>query len=67
MKTFISKLVIASILSITLVTVFNISSYVYQKTSPYRTVAVSQAQPGPELLSGSYSNMINTLNANYGR
>jgi hypothetical protein len=67
MKTFISKLLIASILSITLLSVVSISSYVYQKTSPYRTAAVSQAQPGAELLSGSYSSMINILNASSGR
>lgn len=67
MKTFISKLAIATILSITLVTVVSISSYVSQKTFSYRTAAASQAQPGQEILSGSYSNMINTLYATSGR
>lgn len=67
MKTFINRLVIASILSITLVAVISMSSYVSSKTFSYRTAAVTQAQPGPEILSGSYSNMINTLYATSGR
>lgn len=67
MKTFINKLVIAIILSITLVTMISFFSYVSRKTSSFRTAAVTQTQPGPEILSGSYSNMINTLNANFGR
>jgi hypothetical protein len=67
MKTFISKLVIASILSITLVAVVNVFSHIPFKSLPYRTAALSQTQPGPEILNGSYSNMINTLNASSGR
>lgn len=63
MKTFISKLVIAGILSFTLVALINVTSNISRKTLPYRTAAVSQTQPGPEILSGSYSNMINTLYA----
>jgi hypothetical protein len=63
LKTFISKLVIATILSITLISVVSISSYVSRITSPYRTAAVTQAQPSPEMLSGSYGNIINTINS----
>jgi hypothetical protein len=67
MKTFIDRLVIATILSITLVTVISISSYISCKTLPYRTAAVTQTQPGTEILNGSYSNMMNTLYATSGR
>lgn len=67
MKTFINKLVIASILSFTLVAVINIFSHIPFKSLPYRTAALSQTQPGPEILSGSYSNMIHTLYATSGR
>jgi hypothetical protein len=67
MKTFISKLVIAGILSFTLVAVVNVFSHIPFKSLSYRTASVSQSQPGPEILSGSYSSMINTLNANSGR
>jgi len=67
MKTFISKLAIAGILSFTLVAVVNVFSHLPFKSLPYRTAAVSQTQPGPEILSGSYSSMINTLNASSGR
>jgi hypothetical protein len=64
MKTFISKLVIASILSITLVAVTSISSHISQK---YLSANVAQTQPGPEILAGSYSEMMNTLIATSGR
>jgi len=67
MKTFISKLVIAGILSFTLVAVVNVFSRIPFASLSYRSAAVSQTQPGPEILNGSYSNMINTLNANSGR
>jgi len=67
MKTFINRLVIASILSITLIIVISFSSYISSKTLSYRTAAVTQTQPGPEILSGSYSNMLNTLYATSGR
>jgi len=67
MKTFISKLAIAGILSFTLVVVVNVFSHHLFKSLPYRTAAVSQTQPGSEILSGSYSSMINTLNASSGR
>lgn len=67
MKTLISKLVIASILSITLVAVVDIFSHIPLKSLSYRTAAVTQTQPGPEILSGSYSNMMDTLNAASGR
>jgi len=67
MKTFINRLVIASILSITLIIVISFSSYISSTTLPYRTAAVTQTQPGPEILSGSYSNMLNTLYATSGR
>lgn len=67
MKTFINRLVIATILSITLIMVISISSLISSETFSYRTAAVTQTQPGPEILSGSYSNMMNTLYATSGR
>ena len=61
MKTFITKLAIASILSITFVALISISASISRKTLSYRTVTVTQTQPGPEIPGNSYAEMMNTL------
>jgi hypothetical protein len=67
MKNLITKLAIATILSMTLISVLNISSHFYGKALSYRTAALTQTQPGSEILSGSYGEMMNTLLATSGR
>lgn len=61
MKTFITKLAIASILSITFVALISISSSISRKTLSYRTATATQNQPGPEILGNSYTEMMNSL------
>ena len=67
MKFFITTLVIALTLSITLLAVVSVSSYFSRKTMLYRSAALSQNQPGSEILGGSYSEMLNVLFASSGR
>lgn len=67
MKTLITKLAVASILSITFVALITITSHVSRKTLAYRAATATQTQPGSEMLNGSYSNMISTLYATSGR
>jgi hypothetical protein len=58
MKTIISKLAIASILSISLITVLTISSHLHN----HKTAALLTSDPVAEMLSGSGNNLLNTLN-----
>ena len=67
MKTLITKLAIASILSITLVSLITISSHLSRNTLAYRIATATQTQPGSEMLSGSYCNLMNNLLATSGR
>ena len=67
MKTFISKIVVAGILSIALVTVTSTVPRISQKYLSYSSAAVTPAGPGQEMLAGSYTTMLNTLYATSGR
>lgn len=67
MKTFISKLVIAGILSLTLVIVTSVFSHLSPLYQSYRAARVTQTQPGPEMLGSSYNEMMNSLFATSGR
>lgn len=61
MKTFITKLAIASVLCITIVALINISSSISSKTLSYRIATATQNQPGPEIIGNSYTEMMNSL------
>ena len=61
MKTFITKLAMASILSITFVALIGISASISRKTLSYRSATSAQNQPGPEIIGNSYNQMMNNL------
>jgi len=67
MKTLINKLLIASILSITLIAVTNTIPQLAHKYQTYRSAKLLQAQPVQEMPDGSYSNLVNTLFSSTGR
>jgi ABC-type phosphate transport system permease subunit len=58
MKTFISKLAIATIFSIILVAVLTISSHVQS----HKITVLTQSQPAVETASGICNTLLNTLN-----
>jgi hypothetical protein len=64
MKTFITRLAIAIIALITLI---SISPDISKITLLYRSATPAQTQPGPEILGNSYGEMMNTLFAASGR
>jgi hypothetical protein len=63
MKTSISKLVIASILSITLLALNHAVPHLSQSYRIYRSEKMTQAHSVQEMPSGSYNTMIETLYA----
>ena len=67
MKSLISKLAIAIISTIALVSLVMLSADVTRKIERFQTAAISSSQPGSEILAGSYSEMMNQLNATTGR
>jgi len=67
MKTFISKLIIAGILSIALVAVTETIPHLSHKYQAYRSAKLSSLQPVQEMPDGSYSNLVNTLLSSTGR
>jgi hypothetical protein len=67
MKTVINKLIIAGLLSITLVAVTNTIPHLSRKYEVYRSAKQTQVLPVQEMPDGSYSNMVNTLFSSTGR
>ena len=67
MKTTISTLTIAIIPIIVLTIVVIFSTPLAKKVEQSRMAAIQTVQPGPEMLAGSYSTMLNTLYATSGR
>lgn len=63
MKTLISRLAIAPILGITLVAVITVSDSIAKRVERCQAAAMVNSQPGQEMLNGSFSNMMNTLNS----
>jgi hypothetical protein len=61
MKAFISKLIIAGILSITLVAVTDTIPHLSHKYQAYRSAKLSSVQSVQEMPDGSYGNLVNTL------
>ena len=66
MKTFISKLAIAIILSITLVAVTNTIPQLSRNYLSYRVEKTQQIQAAPEIPGHSYAEMMNTLFSSMG-
>jgi len=64
MKTAISKLIV-SLIALTLMV--SVAVGLSGKTERVQAAAVSQQQPGPELLGSSYGNLLNNLIAAGGR
>jgi hypothetical protein len=67
MKSFISNLVIASILSITLVTLIDSVPHISQKYLSYRAAKTQQVQSGPDIPGHSYGEVLNNLFSSFGR
>lgn len=67
MKNFISKLAIASVLSMTLVVVTEAAPYLSQKYHSYQSARVTQIQSGPMIPGSSYGEVMNNLFAGPGR
>ena len=67
MKTLISKLTIAIILSITLVTVTTTIPQLSRNYRSYRAAKTLQVQPAPEIPGSSYGEVLNNLFASSGR
>ena len=67
MKTLISKIVTAGILSITLVVLVSIFSHTSMKSLLHHAATVPQVQPGPEIPGHSYAEVLNTLFSSLGR
>lgn len=67
MKTTIRTLAIAIITPIALTLTISVSHGLAHKVEHARSIAAAAAQPGTELLSGSYGTMIDTLTATSGR
>ena len=63
MKTTIRTLAIAIITPIALILTLSVSHGLAHKVEHARSIAAVSAQPGQEMFNGSYSTMINTLNA----
>jgi len=63
MKTIIRTLAIAILTPIALTLTISVSHGLAHKVEHARSVAAVSALPGPEMFNGSYSSMINTLNA----
>jgi hypothetical protein len=63
MKSIINTLVVAIIPLIALTATIAISNGIAKKVEHCQAAAAAYSQSGSELLSGSYSDMINTLNA----
>lgn len=67
MKTLISKLVIASVLSLALIVVTEAVPHLSQKYNSYRSARVAQTQSGTEIPGSSYAEMMNVFFASPGR
>jgi hypothetical protein len=63
MKSLINKLAVVIIPLIALTVAIIVSNGIVKKVERCQAAAAVYSQPGPELLDGSYSNLMNTLNA----